>query len=205
VRALFVAVDGRGLAHERRIAWAAGALLFVFLGAHTVLEVARDALFLTHLAADELPLTYLGLAGLVTVASQLDARLSRRLDDRWALATTLGAGALGALVFRGLFGLDEHWVPHGFYLWTGCIASLAVAQFWRLGAGLFTVASAKRFFGPIGAGGALGAPVGEAPGGGPAGGGFRAGGPSPGVSAVAHHAGARAGGRPTAGPAPRPV
>jgi AAA family ATP:ADP antiporter len=157
VRALFVAVDGRGLAHDRRTAWTAGALLFVFLGAHTVLEVARDALFLTHLAADELPLTYLGLAGLVTVASQLDARLSRRLDDRWALATTFGAGAVGALVFRGLFGLDARWVPHGFYLWTGCIASLAVAQFWRLGAGLFTVASAKRFFGPVGAGGALGA------------------------------------------------
>jgi hypothetical protein len=157
VRALFVAVDGRGLAHERRIAWTAGALLFVFLGAHTVLEVARDALFLTHLGADELPLTYLGLAGLVSAASQLDARLSRRLDDRWALAATCGAGALGALVFRGLFGLGARWVPHGFYLWTGCVASLAVAQFWRLGAGLFTVASAKRFFGPIGAGGALGA------------------------------------------------
>lgn len=157
MRALFVAVDGRGLAHDRRIAWTAGSLLFVFLGAHTVLEVARDALFLTHLAADELPLTYLGLAGLVSVASRLDAGLCRRLDDRWALATTLGAGALGALVFRGLFGLEARWVPHGFYLWTGCVASLAIAQFWRLGAGLFTVASAKRFFGPIGAGGALGA------------------------------------------------
>ncbi len=157
MRALVVARDGRGLAEERRIAWTAGALLFVFLGAHTLLEVARDALFLTHLAADELPLTYLGLAALVSAASQLDARLSRRLDDRWALAATLGTGALFAVVFRGLFGLGARWVPHGFYLGTGCIASLAVAQFWRLGAGLFTVASAKRFFGPIGAGGALGA------------------------------------------------
>jgi hypothetical protein len=86
----------------------------------------------------------------------------RRLDDRKVLSFTLAIGAGGALLFRWLFELDARWVPHSFYLWTGGIASVGVAQFWRVNSEIFTVASAKRFFAPIGAGGALGAIVGAA-------------------------------------------
>jgi AAA family ATP:ADP antiporter len=142
---------------DRRHAWAAALTLFGLLSGHTILEVARDALFLSRLPAEQLPATYLMIAAAATIAAQIDARLMRHLDDRRVLAATLALGAIGALVFRALFALDARWVPHAFYVWTGSIATVAIAQFWRLCSEIFTVSSAKRLFAPIGAGGAVGA------------------------------------------------
>lgn len=142
---------------DRRLAWAAALTLFGLFAGHTILEIARDALFLARLPAEQLPATYLMIAVGATIAAQIDSRLLRHLDDRRVLAVTLALGAVGALVFRRLFATEAAWVPHAFYVWTGSIATVAVAQFWRLNSEIFTVASAKRFFAPIGAGGALGA------------------------------------------------
>lgn len=147
---------------DRRHAWAASATLFGLLGGHTILEIARDSLFLAQLPPAQLPLTYLLIAIGATLAAQVDARLLRHLDDRRVLGATLLLGATGAMVFRVLFATGAAWVPHAFYVWTGSIATVAVAQFWRMNTEIFTVASAKRFFAPIGAGGALGAIAGAA-------------------------------------------
>lgn len=147
---------------SRRHAAAAALTLFGLLCGHTILEVARDALFLTRLSANELPLTYLVIAAVSTIAAQADTRLLRQLDDRKVLSITLATAALGALGFHALFGSGAGLVPRAFYVWTGMIATVAVAQFWRLLADVFTVGEAKRLFAPIGAGGALGAMAGAA-------------------------------------------
>lgn len=149
----------RGLSDRFRL-FASAATLFGLLAGHTILEVARDSLFLSRLAARDLVVAYLLIAVTATAAAQLDARLLRRLDDRQVLTGTLLVAATGAFVFHALFLGGGSWVPYAFYVWTGTLASVAVAQFWRLLTSLFTVATAKRFFAPIGAGGAFGAMVG---------------------------------------------
>ncbi len=145
-----------------RHAVGAGATLFLLLAGHTILEVARDALFLSQLSADQLPFTYLAIALAAWLAAQLDQRLARRFDGRRLAAATLALSAAGTAGFYVLFGSAATWVPHAFYVWTGLVATFAVAQFWRLLADIFTVAEAKQLYSRIAAGGSLGAVSGAA-------------------------------------------
>lgn len=150
---------GRGIDNGRH-ALAAAATLFTLLAGHTVLEVARDALFLTHLPADQLPFTYLGIAAAAWVAAQVDRFLIERFDKRRISVLTLLVAAGGTVAFWVGFDEDTFLVAHAFYVWIGLVATFAVAQFWRLLADLFTVAEAKQLYARIAAGGSLGAVAG---------------------------------------------
>jgi ATP/ADP translocase len=145
-----------------RQAMAAALTLFALLAAHTVLEVARDALFLANLPAEQLPFTYLAIAGAAWLAARVDRVLLTRFDKRRVSAITLLAAAAGTAAFRFAFASGAWWVPHAFYVWTGLVATFAVAQFWRLLADLFTVGEARTLYARIAAGGSLGAVTGAA-------------------------------------------
>ncbi|MGE0787817.1 MAG: hypothetical protein AB7S26_19235 [Sandaracinaceae bacterium] len=145
-----------------RYVFAAAGTLFLLLCGHTILEVSRDALFLSRLGADQLPFTYIAIAAAALVAAQLDMWLSARVDGRYLSMGTLLVAAVGTLGFYTLFDRELPWVPHAFYVWTGVIATFAVAQFWRLLADIFTVAEAKQVYSRIAAGGSLGAVLGAA-------------------------------------------
>lgn len=147
---------------NRRAFVAATAVLALVLGAHTILEVARDALFLARLPAEELPFTYLGIAAAAYVAAQLDRRLLAHVAKRRLLALTMCAAAVGTVAFFVLFQTGGSWVPHVFYVWTGLVATFAVTQFWRLTGEAFTVGEAKRLYSWIAAGGSVGALLGAA-------------------------------------------
>jgi len=146
-----------------RLALGAGLTLFTLLAGHTILEVARDSLFLAALPASDLPFTYLAIAAAAYVAARVDRGLSRRLEQRrLAMLTLLIAGA-GTVGFYFAFDSGPRWarwIPHLFYVWTGLVSTFAVAQFWRLLAELFTVGDAKRLYSRIAAGGSLGAVAG---------------------------------------------
>jgi AAA family ATP:ADP antiporter len=141
---------------NRRYVAAAALTLFGLLAGHTVLEVARDSVFLTRLSAAELPFTYLMIAFVAAIAAELDRRLPERYGKHLPRLTLIG-GALLAIAFQFFLGTDARWAPHAFYVCTGTIATLAVAQFWRLLPDLFTVSEAKRLYGAIAAIGSLGA------------------------------------------------
>src|SRR4029453_15815065 len=64
---------------ERRIVWVGFATLLTIVAGHTVLETARDALFLADLPASRLPWAYLGIAVLAFAATRL---LERFLGGR---------------------------------------------------------------------------------------------------------------------------
>lgn len=147
-----------------RLALAAGLFLFALLAGHTVLEVARDALFLTARPASELPFTYLAIALVAFGAVRIDRALSRRLEQRRLAMVTLVVAGVGTVTFWAAFGAGASgpWIPHAFYVWTGIISTFAVAQFWRLLAELFTVGDAKRLYSRIAAGGSIGAVAGAA-------------------------------------------
>jgi ATP:ADP antiporter, AAA family len=141
-------------------ALAAAALLLVIMAGHTVLETARDSLFLARMPIVQLPFTYLLIAVAALFASEVHARLGKRGDHARLLALSLLFGALGTLAFMRLFVAHVAWAPLAFYVWIAVIATLAVAQFWLLVSELLTVIEAKRVYPLITAGGLLGAMLG---------------------------------------------
>src|SRR3954454_8349452 len=69
---------------ERRLMVAAFLSLFGVLCAQTLLETARDTLFLTHVPVARLPWVYLTLASLTLVAGGLSPRIARWRDRGWS-------------------------------------------------------------------------------------------------------------------------
>jgi AAA family ATP:ADP antiporter len=137
-------------------------MLLVTMAGHTVLETARDSLFLSRMAVAQLPFTYISIAVAALIASELHGRLQLRGKLRAQLALTLIVGAVGALGFCYLFGVHASWAPHALYVWIAVTASLFVAQFWLLLSEWFTVSDAKRLYPMISAGGLVGAMSGGA-------------------------------------------
>ncbi|MCA9626328.1 MAG: hypothetical protein KC766_01625, partial [Myxococcales bacterium] len=70
-------------------------VLMLAMAAHAMLETARDALFLSNLSAERLPIVYLVMGGLVVAASYLHERWFARLPRRAMLVSLLLIGAAG--------------------------------------------------------------------------------------------------------------
>lgn len=134
--------------------------LFGLIAGHTLLETARDALFLEKLPARRLPIVYLILAALAFVVSALTAKLVERFGRKKALLSSLVAAAVGttALFFIPI----SRPVVFALYLWSGLLGTVLATQFWIVAGDLFSVAQSKRLFGVIGAGGVAGAVAGAA-------------------------------------------
>src|SRR5690606_3363355 len=116
--------------------------------------------FLQWFEASRLTGVYASIAGLTLLASPVSIALARRFGRRNALVATLLAAAYGTAV---LYLLPLHGATVALlYAWTGLLASLLTIQFWLFVSELLTVAQGKRLFGPIAAGGAMGAVVGAA-------------------------------------------
>lgn len=145
---------------EGRLVAAAAALLFATIAGHTLLETARDALFLKELKPSSLALVYAALALFAVLAARGSTALCKLQGERRALGLSLVAGVLGAIGF--FLAPKTHAVVFALYLWTGVLTSVAVAQFWMLAARVFTIAQAKRLVGPIASAGILGGVVGGA-------------------------------------------
>lgn len=143
-------------------AWASAATLFVIMAGHTVLETARDSLFLQRLPIQQLPFTYLAIAVAALFAADINGRVRKHLDSRRALALTLLVAAAGSFGFSRLFKMRMEIAPHALYVWVAVAATLATGLFWLMLSELFTVADAKRYYATISAGGVLGAMVGGA-------------------------------------------
>jgi len=143
---------------ERRDTWVAFATLFALIGSHSILETARDALFLSKIPATQLPWVYLGIAAV----SLLIARLGRGGRGRLGLslaifgAASITLGLWVSLPFLGEAGL------YVLYIWSGALTTLILVRFWTYLGGLFHVTQAKRVYGVIGTGSVLGAIGGSA-------------------------------------------
>ena len=128
------------------------------VAAHTMLETARDALFLGRLAPSRLTFVYAALAVLALIAAQANAAFVNRFGRRNALIFTLLGSAYGTVV---IYLLPQNpAVVFSLYLWSGLLGSVVIVQFWMLAGQLFTVAQGKRLFGLLAAGGVLGAVMG---------------------------------------------
>src|SRR5262245_7476689 len=104
---------------ERRGVLAAFLTLFGIIAAHTTLETARDALFLSRLPSSQLPWVYLAMAACAVVVSQGPFRPPRSLTSAQALGVLLLACALGNFGFWALGQWSSPWALRALYVWGG--------------------------------------------------------------------------------------
>jgi MFS family permease len=133
VRRFFDVREGEGIR-----AFQAAAAIFTLLSGHTMLETARDTLFLQRLAPSRLTLVYAVIAALTLAASPVSISLARRFGRRNALVASLLAAAYGTALLY-LLPLTSAAVMV-LYTWTGLLGSLLVIQFWLFVSELLTVA-----------------------------------------------------------------
>ena len=106
---------------ERRNTGAAFATLFAVTGGHTLLETARDALFLAKLPASRLPWMYLAIVAAALVLGQV-GRGSARTSSRGAVATALAVASFVTAGFWGLLRVPSQALLYALYVWTGLFA-----------------------------------------------------------------------------------
>lgn len=136
--------------------------LMTIMTAHSVMETARDTLFLTNLPATELPRAYLAIALLAIVELKIHERVLPRVNDRRTLlAASLFFGSLVTLGFWSMLDALGAWAPFGFYVWTGLLITVVLIEFWLMLDDAVTVTQAKRIFPAIAAGGVTGAMLGS--------------------------------------------
>jgi len=145
---------------ERRSAFAACLTLFGIIASHTILETARDALFLARLPASQLPWVYLAMAGAAVALAQFPARKLPALFGPSSLSASLGLMAGVTTVFWALPGLRSDWGLRALYMWSGLVGTTSALQFWLVLGELFTITQAKRLYRFVGLGSLLGAVAG---------------------------------------------
>lgn len=145
---------------ERGAATTAFFGLFGILASHTILETARDALFLSALPASQLPWMYLAIAGIAMLISDSPLKRFGGVAVKFSLSFLL---LFSAVVTFG-FSLAPSWIGNGklyaFYVWTGVFGTLATVEFWMIMGERYTVTQAKRMFRLVGTGSVLGAVAG---------------------------------------------
>jgi ATP:ADP antiporter, AAA family len=129
-------------------------VLLLTIAAHTVLETARDALFLTKLAPRNLAFVYVATAIFTIAFTPLSVRLTRAAGAKNALVVSLLLTAFSAAYFR--IRPPGAATVFSLYVFGALSATVLVGQFWQLAATLFTAAQSRRLFGPLASGGVLG-------------------------------------------------
>jgi hypothetical protein len=146
---------------QRKGTRAAFLTIFGTLAGHTLLETARDALFLARLPASHLAFVYLAIAAVAVAVSQVPWG-RRRASGAYGLSALLGGGALVTLLFWLLLRGESPLELYALYVWTGLLGSMAVLQFWMLLGDLYTLGEAKRLYSRVWLGSLLGATTGAA-------------------------------------------
>ena len=135
--------------------------LFGILASHTVLETARDALFLARLPASQLPWVYLAMAAVAVAMAQVPARGLRELLGRYGLAASLALDGRGHARASGRCrACARDWGLRALYVWSGLVGTLAALQFWLALGEIVTITQAKRLYRFVGTGSLLGAVAG---------------------------------------------
>lgn len=131
--------------------------LFCVTAGHTLVETARDALFLSRVPATRLPIVYLAIVVLALLLSQIRPR---RAGGAYESVAVLVGGAAVTLGFFPLARAGGAWVLYALYVWSGVFGAWFAVRFWTLLGRAHTVTQAKRLYGLIGGGGVSGAVVG---------------------------------------------
>lgn len=147
---------------EHRTVLGAFLALVLILGGHTLLETARDALFLARVPSSRLPWTYLGIALLALAIFAVQQTRGRLLIRRTSMIRWLGFSAIVTLGFWSIGDSAPSSALYALYIWSGLFATLVVLRFWTLLGEYFSIRQAKRLYSVIGAGSVIGSIAGSA-------------------------------------------
>ena len=135
-------------------------VLGLTIAGHTLLETARDALFLARLPPSLLALVYVVVALGMLLITPLNVRLTRRAGPRNTLVVSLLLTAFVSAWFRTRPPTPS--TVFALYVFGTLSATLLIGQFWLLMGTLFSATQSRRLFGPLASGGVLGAIAGAA-------------------------------------------
>src|SRR5882724_9875042 len=130
-------------------------VLMLTIAGHTLLETARDTLFLVKLPPKMLALVYVGVALGMLVVTPLNVRLTRRAGARNALVVSLILTSFVTVWFRTRPASSG--MVFALYVFGALSATLLVGQFWLLASTLFSAAQSRRLFALLASVGVLGA------------------------------------------------
>ncbi len=155
------AVDMR--AEERTTVYSAFFALVGMTAAHTLLETARDALFLAKVPASRLVWVYAMFAVIAIIVARVGIRPAKDGTQKNRVAPGLVVGACVTLGFWIVMSASHStplWMLYALYLWPGVFGAWIIGNLWSAIGAVLTVAQAKRLFGFVGAGAVLGALLG---------------------------------------------
>ena len=131
--------------------------LFLIISTYVGGKATRDALFLAHYKAGQLPYADISVALLVGILISLYMRGRQQLNLLNLLVGSLLFFSSNALILWWLGQTrDAPWVAVVTYIWVGMFGVIAPAQVWTLANYVLTLREAKRLFGVIGSGAILG-------------------------------------------------
>ena len=148
-------------AARTKLGVAAAATFAALLASYSAFRPVRDALILEH-NPDSLPYVWLATFVAVGVVSPAWSALLNRRAPRSFVTTAFHAFAACAVVFFVLLetGIAPVAVGRVFYVWSAVFNLFVISIFWSLLADLLGPNTARQLYGPIAAGGTIGAFVG---------------------------------------------
>lgn len=119
-------------------------------------RTVRDAVFLSRAGVGGLPWLYVGTAVVATAATLLYTRALKGRRPRVVAPLVQAVIALGFALLALLLSVGGTAVQVGLYLWVEVLSVLGVVQFWNIANEQFNPRQAKRLYGFIAAGQAIG-------------------------------------------------
>jgi ATP:ADP antiporter, AAA family len=138
---------------ERRTVYLMLAQYF-FLGAAMLFaQTISMPLFLQYWDASFIPLTYIGIAVVVSSITAVFLKISSKVSlERWLWLTLFFIAIVTLLIRLGLAIAPSKWLALLLPIWTQTLINLAVLAFWTLASDTFDVRQGKRLFGLLNAG-----------------------------------------------------
>jgi ATP:ADP antiporter, AAA family len=135
---------------------------FLAMSSYNIVKPLTRSNFIRDLGADNLPYVLLAAAPLIAIVMQGYGRLVAHLPRRLVISIVQVGMAAVLVIFWGLFQTGQEWVSAAFYFLGLILGILLISQFWTLANDVYDPRQAKRLFGFIGGGAALGGMMGSA-------------------------------------------
>lgn len=143
---------------EFRISFFMLAYIFLIIASLLIIKPTVNALFLSELGVEDLPIAFLLVAFTAILSSffysKALTKFSLKKIIRFTLSVSIILVILLALLLR--FNYLNNWMLYFFYVWVAIHAVLSASQFWVMANLVYNPREAKRLFGFIGSGAILG-------------------------------------------------
>ncbi|MFP5378450.1 MAG: NTP/NDP exchange transporter, partial [Vicinamibacteria bacterium] len=129
---------------------------FLAMTSYNIIQPITRSRFISDLGADNIPYVQFASGLIIGALMQGYVKATSLLPRRWVIPVSQAAIVALLVGFWVLFQTGQEWVSAVFYLLGLIFAILLVSQFWALANAIYDARQAKRIFGFIGGGTALG-------------------------------------------------